>query len=88
MEGYYLLPEWLEPSIEKRIDELIVECITDKSDYSEFLKIINVIKKKCPVDVSVELIRLEDLYFDNDKIIGFSYRSGIKDILEVKKTLG
>lgn len=72
--------EWLEPSIQKRIQE-----INESSEgYKRFADIRNQLNEAISVNKKCVLIDLEDFFYDNSRsLIETAYRKGLKDGLSL-----
>lgn len=71
--------DWLEPSINKRID-YVTECC-DKSIESidiEFNEIIKSMRKRYPA-CSADLLTIESLFIQRITMVDTAYRIGLKD---------
>lgn len=77
--------EWLEPSIKRRIDDLIEssEVMVEPVD-TEFQETFNLLLKRHPESVS-ELSKMESLFYQRYNIVDLAYRTGLKDGISLNK---
>jgi hypothetical protein len=80
-----MLMNWLEPSIEKRTNDIIdTYVLSDNETQKKFMAILNALNGR--FIIGPELIELENLFHLNSVLsIGHSYRTGFGDALSLFK---
>ncbi|BFH15521.1 hypothetical protein J6TS7_65420 [Paenibacillus dendritiformis] len=78
-----MLMEWLEPSLQKRIEQIRSEYeVENMSNYNRFISILSDLKTND--EVMGKLLELENLYIQKDEFIEKAYRKAVDDMLQIR----
>lgn len=78
-----MLMEWLEPSLQKRIEQIRSEYeVENMSNYNRFISILSDLKTND--QVMGKLLELENLYIQKDEFIEKAYRKAVDDMLQIR----
>jgi hypothetical protein len=75
-----MLMEWLEPSIEKKINEVISICEIENEDvYKDFSNTLSHIRQNTPAFLMEDLLKLEEYFVRRFLVADTAYRIGFRD---------
>ncbi|PZM61857.1 hypothetical protein [Paenibacillus dendritiformis] len=78
-----MLVEWLEPSIQKRIEQIRSEYeVENRPNYNRFISILSDLKDN--EEVMGKLLELESLYIQKDVFIEKAYRRAVDDMMQIR----